>query len=198
MKYTATLSLLLSCALAFATGCSKDNEETVPSTETTLTRSIVYHDQARPTRRDTTFQTKVLVSEAWQYGPYFDVRVYPRAGKEGLVFNLERGSMPAALEGTYSLKTVENFDALDTEVSYSFEIPNTMGGSNQYNSNFHTVAGDFTITKFDTQRLLLDGTYTVTLVDVKDPMAVYGAPNPRHCDVIIRGRFSNLPLQTSK
>lgn len=196
MKYNATLSLLLGLTLAFTAGCSKDDQETpepTPQPTLTYTRSIVYQDNGQ--RRDTTFQDAQLKGYATLTAQHLSVGAEPTTGTEGIGFELARTKLPAALTGTYTLKTLRD-QTLDAAVSYYYDQPESLGGGTiLYASSMQHMTGSFTISSYDAKRQLLSGTYTATLAGASDPTVAYMTFPKRQCNITVTGTFTNVSLK---
>jgi hypothetical protein len=197
MKTNATLACFLGTSLLLATGCKEDLEdqpEPLPESSATYSRSIVYDDNEQ--HRDTTFQAQHLKMYASQNAESLTIGVHPATSTEGISFTLDRDKLPAALTGTYTLKTLRD-GTLDANVAYYYDLPASLGGGTiLYASNVQHITGSLTITGYDAKRQLLDGTYTTTLEDSSDPTVKYSTFPKWECNITISGTFTNVPLKT--
>ncbi|SNC76633.1 hypothetical protein SAMN06265337_3485 [Hymenobacter gelipurpurascens] len=197
MKYNATLSLLLGLTLTFTAGCDKDDREDtpepLPEASATYSRSIVYQDNGQ--RRDTTFQAKQLEEFVSQTTQSLVVGVQPTTTTEGINFTFDRTKLPAALTGTYTLKTLRD-RALDADLTYYYDLPESRGGGTiLYFSSIQHISGSFSISSYDAKRQLLSGTYTATLTGASDPTVAYSTFPKRACNITVTGTFANVPLK---
>lgn len=198
MKLHATPALILVLTLLLAAGCNKNDREETPAPRpeptATFSRSIRYHDNTE--RRDTTYPAQTLGTYAGQNAQTLTVGVHAKALNEGIRFALDRARLPAALSGTYTLRTAQEFLTRDADLTYYFDVPPARGGGTSfYLSNSQTLTGSFTIAAYDANRQLLSGTYTTTLVNAPDPRAPAFSTARRRCDIIISGSFTDIPLK---
>ncbi|MBC6699901.1 hypothetical protein [Hymenobacter sp. BT190] len=197
MHYNATLSLLLGLTLAFTAGCSKDDQELpepTPQPTMSYSRSIVYQDNGQ--RRDTTFQAAQLKAYVTQTAQSLSMGAEPITGTEGIGFEMERTKLPAALTGTYTLKTLRD-RTLDAGVNYYYDQPESLGGGTIiYPSGMQHVTGNLIISSYDAKRQLLSGSYTATLTGAKDPTVAYMTFPKRKCDIVVTGTFTNIPVRS--
>ncbi len=198
MKSAATLVLLLGTTLLLATGCDKEDKEDLPeplpASSVSYSRSIVYQDNGQ--HRDTTFQASQLKVYANQSSQSLAIGVHPGTETEGIGFTLDRSKLPAALTGTYTLKTLRD-RTRDADVTYYYDQPERMGGGTiLYFSNGQHITGNLIITSYDAKRQLLSGSYTATLDGSNDPTVEYRTFPKRKCNITITGAFANVLLKT--
>jgi hypothetical protein len=155
----------------------------------------VYHDNGQ--RRDTTFQAKQLEVYANQNAQRLAIGVAPIQNTEGIGFAVDRATLPAALSGTYTLKTLLD-RTRDADVRYYHDLPASLGGGTVlYFSNGQHLTGHLTLTAYDPKRHLLSGTYSTKLEGANDPVVPYSTFPKRKCDITLIGAFTNVVVKAA-
>lgn len=181
-------------ALALA-GCSRD--EAIPSPEASYSRTVVYLDQAKPARHDTTYQAPALQATAKLDAKSCVVFLQAATGKAGLAFGIPRAQLTPGFVGSYAFRAPIN-PSQGPNYRYWVNAANDPSGSNSwvYESWWLTSTGAATgtldITAYDTKRQLLSGRFKLALTGTYDPRASSTEFSTRRCDLTLAGTFANV------
>ncbi|GGG60139.1 hypothetical protein [Hymenobacter glacieicola] len=170
-----------------------------PNPEASYRRTVVYLDQARPARHDTTYQSPILQVASRLSPTEFVLLLHSASRQERLVMSVPRAQMPADLVGSYRFQAPVNRGQAPF-YAYGVDKSDRPGGGESwlYDSwwlpSTGAVTGSLTLTAYNTQQHMLSGQFQLALTGVYDPRARSTDSPSRRCDLTLTGTFTNVPV----
>ncbi|KAA9325525.1 hypothetical protein F0P96_19530 [Hymenobacter busanensis] len=113
-----------------------------------------------------------------------------------LTFSLDRRPLPAALVGTYSLRSTA-VPGGQVGVRYAFTgRAGSDAWGRTYATDFTALEGTFTVSSYDADRRLIGGSYRLLVPDAADPLnPALDDQGKARCRITVEGTFANLPVR---
>jgi hypothetical protein len=194
MNYKLSLFAALTTATLFTAACKKNP----PAPQAQYTFQHQFHTVlgVTPEQNERVEKTNDKLSGAAHLTPA-NLELHLNADDENVVFNISRERLLPGGTGQY-LVSENNGPVGPAEAAYTYSFTNAGGPQTRtYDSqpnSFSNPTGQVYISKYDTERGLISGQYTLNFSFVDHPKEPV-VPGKRLWQLELQGSFENMPLE---